>query len=95
MTTPKKDHVVVCAIGLDQPGVIARLSGEIARMRGNIMDISQTVMKDLYALIMTVDITGAEIDFRTFKENLERLGEEIGSKIVIQHQDTFRFMHRV
>lgn len=95
MAQAKKDFVVVCAIGLDQPAIIARISGEIARMRGNIMDISQTIMQNLFALIMTVDITGAEIDFRTFKENLERLGDEMGSKIVVQHQDTFRYMHRV
>ena len=91
----KKDFVVVCAIGLDQPGIIARISGEVGRLRGNIMDISQTVMQNLYALIMTVDITGSETDFRAFKEGLERLGEEIGSKILVQHQDTFRYMHRV
>lgn len=87
--------VVVCAIGLDQPGVVARLSALVAKLDGNIMDLSQTIMQNFYALIMTVDLTRCQCDFRVFKESLEALGDEIGSKILVQHQDTFRYMHRV
>jgi ACT domain-containing protein len=91
----KKNTIVICALGLDQPGVVAKITALVSDLNGNLMDISQTIMQDLYALVMTVDLTRSECDFDVFKDQLEQLGEEIGSKILVQHQETFRYMHRV
>ncbi len=90
-----KDLIVISAVGLDQPGVIAKITGLIAEMDGNIQDISQNIMQNLFAVIMTVDITRCQCDFSVLKDKFEQLGEELGSKIIVQHQDTFRFMHRI
>jgi len=90
-----KNIVVITAIGLNQPGIIAKITTLVAELNGNIEDISQTIMQNLFTCIMTIDITTCQCDFNVFKDSFENLGEELGSKIVVQHQDTFHFMHRV
>ena len=45
---------VVTVIGKDSKGIIAAVSGECAKLGGNIVDISQSVMREYFAMIMLV-----------------------------------------
>ncbi|MBQ9084220.1 MAG: ACT domain-containing protein [Clostridia bacterium] len=86
---------VVTVIGKDKVGIIAMASAECAKYGANIIDISQTVLKDYFAMIMLVDIDGLNTDFKGFVEGFERAGEECGVDIRVMHEDIFNSMHRI
>ena len=86
---------VVTVIGKDSRGIIAAVSSECARLGGNIVDISQSVMREYFAMIMLVDIQGLSVSFAAFAENMKKLGVEKGLEIHAMHEDIFNSMHRI
>ncbi|XRO76459.1 ACT domain-containing protein [Methanocaldococcus sp. 16A] len=88
-------RVVVSVIGQDRTGIVAGISKVLAENNVNILDISQTIMDNLFAMIMLVDISNAKVDFTTLKNELEKAGEELGVKVIVQHEDIFKYMHRI
>ena len=88
-------RVVVSVIGQDRTGIVAGISKVLAENNANILDISQTIMDNLFAMIMLVDISKARVDFTTLKKELEKAGDELGVKVIVQHEDIFKYMHRI
>ena len=86
---------VVTVIGADSVGIIALVSGECARMGANILDISQSVMREYFAMIMLVDIQELKTSFVEFSDTLHKLGEERALDIRVMHEDIFNSMHRI
>ena len=86
---------VVTVIGKDSVGIIATVSGECAKFGGNIVDISQSVMREYFAMIMLVEISALTVPFSDFAEHMKKLGEERGLEIHARHEDNFNSMHRI
>ena len=86
---------VITVIGKDRVGIICSVSNILAKANINILDISQTIMQDIFTMIMLVDISKSDADFTSIKKDLENLGEELGLSIRIQHEDIFNSMHRI
>ncbi len=86
---------VVTVIGKDSVGIIAAVSAKCAEIGGNILDISQSVMREYFAMIMLVDISEMKIPFAEFADTLEALGEEKNLEIHAMHEDIFNSMHRI
>jgi ACT domain-containing protein len=91
----KSSRVVVTVIGHDKVGIIAAVSTVLAEAGVNIIDISQTTMEEFFAMIMLADLSGAVVPFDEIKRRLNTRGEEIGLRIDAQHEDVFKFMHRI
>ncbi|ADC69416.1 ACT domain-containing protein [Methanocaldococcus sp. FS406-22] len=88
-------RVVVSVIGQDRTGIVAGISKVLAENNVNILDISQTIMDNLFAMIMLVDISNAKVDFATLKNELEKAGKGLGVQVIVQHEDIFKYMHRI
>ncbi|WP_456466235.1 ACT domain-containing protein [Methanopyrus sp.] len=88
-------RAVVTVIGVDRPGIVAGVSRVLAEHNVNIEDISQTVLQDLFAMVMLVDLSEADVSVKELRRELERVGEELGVDVVVQHEDVYRAMHRV
>jgi ACT domain-containing protein len=88
-------RVVVTVIGRDRVGIIAGVAGVLAEAGVNIVDISQTLMQDLFTMIMMVDIGGATLGFDELQQRLAVKGEELGMRIQAQREDVFSYMHRI
>lgn len=86
---------VITVIGKDRVGIISSVSNILAQANINILDISQTIMQDIFTMIMLVDISKSENNFAAISKELENLGEELGLSIRIQHEDIFNSMHRI
>ena len=86
---------VVTVTGKDKIGIIAMASAECSKHGANIIDISQTVMKEYFAMIMLVDISELNISFADFAEQLKKSGEELGVDIRAMHEDIFNTMHKI
>ncbi len=88
-------RAVVTVMGIDRKGIIARVSTCLSESNINILDINQTIMKDLFTMVMSVDMSEAENNFSEVSDQLSEIGEEMGLEIRIQHEDIFRSMHRI
>jgi len=88
-------RVIITVLGQDKVGIIAGVSTVLAENNVNILDISQTILKDIFTMVMVCDIEKCQEDFGTLKEKLEAKGRELGMQIQIQHEDVFQFMHRI
>ena len=74
---------------------MAKVATTLADSGANIEDISQTLMQGIFTMIMLVSIDDTAADFETLQERLGATGDELGLKVELQHEDVFRFMHRV
>ena len=86
---------VVSVIGKDTVGILAKVSSECAAQGANILDVSQSVMQDMFTMIMLIDIGELSSDFQALSSSLESLGDKIGMKIHVMHEDIFNSMHRI
>lgn len=86
---------IVTVIGQDRPGIIAKVSTALAENKVNIEDISQTLMQGNFTMIMLCDMQNATLSLKDLKENLVKVGEEIGVSIHVQHEDIFNAMHKI
>jgi ACT domain-containing protein len=90
-----EQHAVITVIGQDRVGIIAAVSDLLARSGVNIIDISQTIMKEVFTMIMMVDISRMAPDFHTLADQLEAIGSRLELTIRIQHIGIFNAMHRI
>jgi ACT domain-containing protein len=88
-------RAVVTVLGKDKVGIIAVISRILADSNVNILDISQTLMQDVFTMIMLTDITDSNIAFNELSDKLEAAGRDIGLYVKIQHEDIFNSMHRI
>ncbi len=88
-------RAVITVLGKDKVGIIATISRILAESNVNILDISQTLMQDVFTMIMLTDITDSNIAFNELSDKLEAAGREIELYVKIQHEDIFNSMHRI
>ncbi len=86
---------VVSVMGIDRPGIIAKVSGCLFENGINILDINQTIMQNIFTMVMLVEFAENATDSNVVMSNLEKIGEEIGVDIRMQHEDIFNSMHRI
>ncbi len=86
---------VITVVGKDRTGIIAKVSGYLADNRINILDISQTIMQDLFTMIMLVDTQDSGVKAEKLSTDLKAIGQELSLTINIQHEGLFTSMHRV
>ena len=96
--TVRKEKImkaVVTVTGKDRVGIIAMASAECAKYGVNIIDISQTVMKEYFAMIMLAELDGMTVDFAAFADAMKLAGEAWGVDIRVMHEDIFNSMHKI
>ena len=86
---------ILTVLGKDKSGIIAKVSTLLAENDINIEDISQTIMQGFFTMIMLVNLENSKISFSKLVSLADEAGEEIGVKIILQHEDIFNAMHRV
>jgi ACT domain-containing protein len=86
---------VITVIGLDRVGIVAGISRVMAEHSVNIADIRQTIMTDLFTMIMLAEVKSENFDLAAFQAAMSAIGKELGVQVIVQHEDVFRFMHRI
>ncbi len=88
-------RAVVTVVGKDKTGIIAKVSAFLADKGVNILDISQTILQDYFAMIMLVDTSGSNDELSVLATECAGMGEKIGMSIHLQHEEIFNAMHRI
>ncbi len=86
---------VITVLGKDAVGILAKISNVCANEGASIIEVTQSVMQDMFAMIMLANIEGCEIPFSELAQKLEIAGEEIGCKVHVMHEDIFNSMHKI
>ncbi len=86
---------VITVTGKDSVGIIADVAGVCANRGANIVDITQTVMSDYFAMIMLASIDDLKIGFSDFVDELSALGKGRGLDVHTMHEDIFNTMHHI
>ena len=88
-------RTVISVIGKDTVGIISKVSAECARYGVNIIDITQSVLQDMFVMVMLTDISEMNCSFTDFSEHMAKLGNELGLDVRVMHEDIFNSMHRI
>lgn len=86
---------VITVLGCDRIGIIAAITGILAEAEVNILDISQTIMQNIFTMIMLVDLSNMKPEFSVLSERLNISGIELGVEVRLQREEIFTSMHRI
>ena len=86
---------IITVIGKDTVGILAKVSEACAKADVNISEVTQSVLQDMFAMVMLVELDKASVSFEQLRENLDEVGKATATKIHIMHEDIFNAMHKV
>lgn len=87
--------VILTAFGMNHSGIVSGITSILADHQCDIQDISQKILQNYFSMIMIVDITESKLKFNELRDLLLSIGEKLNIKIYIQHEDVFKYMHRI
>lgn len=88
-------RAVITVLGKDMVGILARVSSICAENQVNVIEVTQSVLQDMFAMIMMVDISKCSIPFNELADKLTELGAGMNLTIHTMHEDIFNSMHRI
>lgn len=88
-------RAVITVVGKDRVGIIAGVCVCLSEMNVNVLDISQTILQDMFTMSMLVDVAEASVPFPQIVSGLDAEGERLGVSIRIQREDIFDAMHKI
>lgn len=86
---------VITVVGKDSVGILAKVSEACSKADVNIVEVTQSVLQDMFAMIMLVEIDKSNIGFEQLRTNLKAVGESTNTKVHVMHEDIFNSMHRI
>ena len=86
-------RAVITVIGKDMIGILAKVSTICAQANANVIEVTQSVLQEFFAMIMLIDMEKMNCDLTELKENLIKNVE--GMTIHVMHEDIFNSMHRI
>ncbi len=88
-------RAVITVIGKDMVGFLARVSTICAENGVNVIEVTQSILQDLFAMIMIVDISESTVPFSELSDKLTTIGNEMNLTVHTMHEDIFNSMHRI
>lgn len=88
-------RAIVTVIGKDDVGILAKVSSNCAEYNANVIEVTQSVLQDMFAMIMLVDISKLSIPFAELSDKMSELGKQLGLSITSMHEDVFNCMHHI
>ena len=85
----------ITVLGKDTVGILAKVSAACAEENISISEVTQSVLQDIFVMIMLVDMDNAKTTISEMQKKFDVLGEDTGLKIHIMHEDIFNSMHRI
>ena len=88
-------NAVLSVVGKDTVGILANVATKCSEYKANVVEVSQTVISDYFAMFMFINIDNLTIEFTKFVDELTNLGKEKGLEIHVMHEDIFNLMHKI
>lgn len=88
-------RIILTSFGINHPGIIAGITKKLSDSQIDIKDLSQKILDKFYTMIMIIDISNSPKDLKEIQEEMAQCSEDLKVKIYLQHEDVFRYMHRI
>jgi len=88
-------RVILTSFGLNKPGIVAAVTKALGESNCDIQDLTQKIMGDFFTMIIMIDISTSPKDLKEIQTEMSKVAEELKIKIYLQHEDVFRYMHRI
>lgn len=88
-------RAVITVIGKDTVGILAKVSSTCAKHGINVLEVTQSILQEMFAMIMMVDMTNSDLPFPEFSDRMTQLGESMSMAIHTMHEDIFNSMHKI
>ena len=89
------DKMIITVVGKDTIGIIAKVCTYLSDNNINILDISQTIVDEFLNMIVIADMSKSTREFAAIADELRKLGEDMGLRILAQKEEIFTKMHRI
>ena len=75
------------AIGLYIPGIVARITGKIFEMNGNIVDVEENCRRGMFSIFLVVDFTNSPMDTDQIFSALKDIENRTDLKVILNQYD--------
>lgn len=89
------NRLIITVLGYDRVGIIAGIANILSETEVNILDISQTILQGFFTMVTVVDISRMTVELSELTRLLKEKGWELGLEVNVQHEDIFKYMHRI
>lgn len=90
-----KMRAIITVVGQDTVGILASVSRVCAEHNANVIEVTQSVMEELFVMVMLVNIDHLSGGINSLAQSMNALGKEKNLKIHVMHEDIFHSMHRI
>ncbi len=87
-------NAVITVIGADKVGILARISTVCADFRVNIEEVTQTILRGMFAMIMLVTLP-EDLTIESLSAKLNEAGRALGVNVSITRQEIYDVTHKV
>ncbi|MDR0314679.1 MAG: ACT domain-containing protein [Oscillospiraceae bacterium] len=88
-------RAVITVVGKDMVGILSKVSTMCAQNNVNVIEVSQSILQDMFCMIMLVDVSQNKLSFGEFVDSLSKQGEELNLSVHVMHEDIFNSMHKI
>ena len=88
-------RAVITVVGKNMVGILAKVSAICAENKVNIVEVTQSILQDMFCMIMMADISECTVPFADFSDSLSEYGKENNLSIHVMNEDIFNSMHKI
>lgn len=86
---------IITVVGKDTVGILAKVSALCADHSVNIIEVTQSILQDMFCMIMLADVNKCDIPFTAFADEVAALGVNMNLSMNAVHEDIFNTMHHI
>ncbi len=87
-------NAVITVIGADKVGILASISTECANARVNIEEVTQTILRGMFAMIMLVTLP-EDLTIESLSQKLSEAGKKLELNVTVTRQEIYDVTHKV
>lgn len=80
----KTKILTLSAIGIDSPGLISKITTEIFRLKGNIIDVEENCRRGLFSIFLMIDFSASDRTPDEIAGSLKAIESNTGLKIIVK-----------
>ena len=70
-------RAVITVVGKDMVGILAKVSAICAENDVNITEVTQSILHDMFCMIMMADVSKCSVPFADFSDSLSEYGKNL------------------
>ena len=86
---------VITVIGKDMVGILAKVSTICAENNVNVIEVTQSILQDMFCMIMMADVSDCSVPFAEFSDVLSEYGKENNLSVHVMNEEIFNSMHKI